>query len=115
MNQRIVQPALFASGISLFLYAHNDKFSLGSYLSPIPFWILIGRPLGLFWNTSVLKQINKDVLPPEMKNYRELYLVSRRAIAYDVMFNHCLFNPLQAFLIAGYAYFLRKQEGIFWE
>ena len=45
-----------------------------------------------------------------MRNYRELYLVSQRAIVYDVMFNHMLFNPLLALAVLGYTYTARKIE-----
>ena len=108
MSQKIIQPAIFASGISLFLLMHNQNLTLGSYLSPLPFWIIVGRPMGLMWNSSVLKELNKDIFPADMRNYRELYLVSNRAIAYDVMFNHCLYNPLQAMIIAAYTFYTRK-------
>lgn len=107
---KIVQPLIFASGVSLFLFAHNQNLSIGSYIAPLPFWVIIGRPLGLHWNRNVLTHFNKDVFPAEMVNYRELYLVSQRAIAYDVMFNHLLFNPLQALIILGYTYTARKIE-----
>jgi len=50
MKKIFVDPIIFASGVSLFLYAHNQHLSLGAYLAPLPFWIAIGRPLGLFWN-----------------------------------------------------------------
>jgi hypothetical protein len=43
-----------------------------------------------------------------MRNYRELYLVSRRALAYDLIFNHSLFHPLLATIIIGYTYSARK-------
>ena len=110
MNRNIIQPVIFASGVSLFLFTHNNNLSIPSYLAPFPFWIAIGRPLGLFWNQKVLKQLNKDVFPAQMRNYRQLYLVSQRALAYDIIFNHCIFNPLQALIVIGYTYTARKIE-----
>lgn len=110
MSRAILEPAVFASGIALFLYAHNPDLSIPSYLAPFPFWIAIGRPLGLLWNQSVLKELNRDVFPPEMKSYRELYLVSRRAIAYDLLFNHTIYNPTIALIILGYTYATKKAE-----
>jgi hypothetical protein len=110
MNRAILQPTIFASGITLFLYAHNQNLSLGSYLAPIPFWILVGRPLGLLWNQKFLKEINRDIFPAEMKNYRELYLVSRRAMVYDIIFNHSIYNPMLSLIIIGYTHCARKLE-----
>ena len=110
MSRILLQPAIFATGISLFLFGHNQALTPASYLSPLPFWVIIGRPLGLFWNTKVLSELNKEIFPASMKNYRELYLVSNRAIAYDLMFNHCLFNPLQALIISAYTYSIRRLE-----
>ena len=70
MKRAIVQPLVFASGISLFLYAHNQQLTIASYIAPLPFWVAVGRPLGLFWNTNILKPLNKDVFPNDMVNYR---------------------------------------------
>ena len=108
MLRKILSPLIFASGVSLLLYSHNQNLTLASYLAPFPFWALLGRPMGLFWNQHVLKELNRDVFPAEMKNYRELYLVSRRAIAYDLLFNHTIYNPLQAVLISMYSYAARQ-------
>lgn len=110
MSRAILEPTVFASGIVLFLYAHKQDLSIPSYLAPFPFWVGIGRPLGLLWNQSVLKELNRDVFPPEMKSYKELYLVSRRAIAYDLLFNHIVFNPTLAIIILGYTYAAKKAE-----
>ena len=110
MNRSILQPVLFASGVTLFLYTHTQELTPAAYLAPLPFWVLIGRPLGLLWNQKVLKEINREVFPPEMKNYREMYLVSKRAIAYDLMFNHAFYNPLLTLIIVGYSYSVRKAE-----
>jgi hypothetical protein len=55
MTKQLVEPLIFASGISLFLFAHNSQLPVSSYVAPLPFWVLIGRPLGLFWNRHVLK------------------------------------------------------------
>jgi hypothetical protein len=66
--------------------------------------------MGLLWNKKVLKELNKDVFPADLRNYRELYLVSRRAIVYDLIFNHSIYNPLQAGLIILYTYYARKIE-----
>lgn len=110
MKRVLLEPLIFASGISLFLFAHNPKLSLGSYLAPLPFWIAIGRPLGLFWNKNVLKELNRDVFPPDMRNYRELYLVSKRALAYDIVFNHGIYNPLLSVLVLGYTCLARQLE-----
>jgi len=108
MKAAILQPLIYGSGISLFLYAHNQQLTIGSYISPLPFWIFIGRPLGMFWNNNVLKELNKDIFPADMKNYRELYLVSRRAITYDIMFNHLIFHPLLSFIVIGYSYMTKR-------
>lgn len=108
MAKQILEPLIFASGISLFLYAHNSQLPLNAYVAPLPFWVLIGRPIGLVWNRSVLKELNRDVFPAEMRNYRELYLVSRRAIAYDLIFNHSIFHPAMALIIIAYTYSVRK-------
>ena len=45
-----------------------------------------------------------------MKNYREMYLISKRALFYDVVFNHSIYNPLLAMIIIGYTYSTRKIE-----
>jgi hypothetical protein len=110
MNKNLLEPLIFASGISLFLFGHNSDLSLGAYLAPFPFWVVVGRPLGLLWNRNVLKELNKDIFPAEMRNYRELYLVSKRALAYDVLFNHSVYNPLLATIIIGYTYSARRIE-----
>ena len=110
MAKQLLQPLIFASGISLFLYAHNQYLPVSAYIAPMPFWVLIGRPMGLFWNQKILKELNRDVFPPEMRNYRELYLTSRRAIAYDIIFNHSVFNPLMAATIITYTFLARKVD-----
>jgi len=63
MKAKIVAPLAFASGISIFLLSHNQNLTLTSYLAPLPFWVAIGRPLGLAWNSKVLAQLNCDVFP----------------------------------------------------
>lgn len=45
-----------------------------------------------------------------MKNYREMYLISKRALFYDVLFNHSIYNPFLAMVIIGYTYSARKIE-----
>ncbi len=113
MKRNIIEPLVFASSVGIFLCAHNQNLTLASYVSPLPFWIIIGRPLGLLWNRKVLSELNKDVFPAEMKNYRELYLVSRRAITYDIMFNHCIYHPMFTTVLIGYTYACRKIEDKF--
>lgn len=55
MKRVILEPGIFASGISLFLLAHDQSLNWLNYLAPLPFWVAIGRPMGLFWNQKVLK------------------------------------------------------------
>lgn len=113
MKRALLEPAIFASGISLFLLAHDQSLTSYNYLAPLPFWVLVGRPMGLFWNQQVLRELNRDVFPADLRNYRELYLVSRRAIAYDLLFNHTIYNPMQMLIIMVYTYsFRRVEEGV---
>lgn len=39
-----------------------------------------------------------------------MYLVSRRAIAYDLLLNHSIYNPVQALIIILYTYSFRKAQ-----
>jgi hypothetical protein len=44
-----------------------------------------------------------------MKVYRELYLVSKNAILYDIVLNHALYNILMAPTLILYMYVINNQ------
>ena len=46
----LIQPIIIGLGSSIFLYSYNNNLRFVDYFTHIPFWILIVRPTGLYWN-----------------------------------------------------------------
>jgi hypothetical protein len=43
-----------------------------------------------------------------MIHYRELYLVSKKALVYDILFNHLIFHSGMCLAILAYSFGVRK-------
>lgn len=61
ISAAIIQPTIIALGSSIFLYSYNKKLRWVDYFLHLPFWIIVVRPSGLYWN-SVTIYVMKETI-----------------------------------------------------